>query len=302
MTASTIQQHVILGAGQVGLAVMDELTAAGVAVTLVNRSGQVSETLPSSANLVRGDVTNADSVASLCAKAKVVFLTSQPPYTEWPAQWPPMMQAIIDGVARTDARLVFADNLYCYGSTQGAPLHEDLPYAASGRKGRTRAQIATTLLAAHQAGKVRATSGRASDFYGPRVTSSALGEHFFGAALAGKTANLAGDLTLPHTYTYIRDFARGLVTLSEHAETLTTEQFIKRVEAEIGQPIKVRTAGHFLLSLVGLFNPAAGEIVEMLYEFEQPFVVDHSKFAAAFGANPTPHGEAIRETVAWYRT
>jgi hypothetical protein len=29
--------------------------------------------------------------------------------------------------------------------------------------------------------------------------------------------------------------------------------------------------------------------------------MDHSKFARAFGDNPTPHREAIREALAWYR-
>jgi hypothetical protein len=36
---------------------------------------------------------------------------------------------------------------------------------------------------------------------------------------------------------------------------------------------------------------------EMLYEFEETFIVDHSKYARAFGANPTPHRKAIRQTL-----
>jgi nucleoside-diphosphate-sugar epimerase len=39
----------------------------------------------------------------------------------------------------------------------------------------------------------------------------------------------------------------------------------------------------------------------MLYEFEEPFVVDHSKFEEAFGEQATPLREAIRGTVRWYR-
>jgi hypothetical protein len=42
-------------------------------------------------------------------------------------------------------------------------------------------------------------------------------------------------------------------------------------------------------------------VVEMMYEFEEPFVVDHSRFEAAFGNGATPHPDAIRETVAWYK-
>jgi nucleoside-diphosphate-sugar epimerase len=39
----------------------------------------------------------------------------------------------------------------------------------------------------------------------------------------------------------------------------------------------------------------------MLYEFEEPFVVDHSKFEEAFGEQATPLREAIWGTVRWYR-
>lgn len=305
--------HVILGTGQLGLAIMDELVAAGLPVKLVNRSGRVNEPLPAGVILETADATHPDEVAQVTAGAEVVFFCMQPAYHQWPEKFPPLAASIIDGVARNGARLVFGDNLYMYGPTNGQPIHEDLPYAAETRKGKARAQVANLLLAAHDAGKIAVTIGRASDFYGPRVTDSMAGAMLFEAALQGKTVNLTGNLNLPHTITYIRDFARALVTLSEHevaygrtwhipsAETVTQAQFIKLVEAEIGRPIRVRTAGKWILRLIGLFNPAAGEVVEMLYEFNEPFVVDHSQYAAVFGAAVTPHPQAIRETVAWYQ-
>jgi nucleoside-diphosphate-sugar epimerase len=52
---------------------------------------------------------------------------------------------------------------------------------------------------------------------------------------------------------------------------------------------------------LGLFSPIMRELAEMLYEWERPYVVDHSKFERAFGAPTTAHREAIRETVAWFR-
>ncbi len=59
--------------------------------------------------------------------------------------------------------------------------------------------------------------------------------------------------------------------------------------------------GKTMLRIGGLFIPGARETVELMYEFEKPFVVDHSKFERAFGANPTPHREALRCTIEWYR-
>ena len=313
MAAET--NYVILGTGQLGLAIMDELLARGAAgsLTLVNRSGRVGETLPAGVQLATGDMNDPAVVARLCADADVVFMCAQPPYDKWPELWPPLMQAVLEGLAQTQARLVFGDNLYMYGPSGGRPIREDMPYAATGRKGKTRAQVAEMVLAAHRAGRVLAVIGRASDFYGPRVTDSAFGDRFFDAALAGKPADLVGNLDMPHTYTFIRDFARGLVTLSAEesaygqawhvpsAPTLTTRAFVDLVAAAIGQPVRPRPAGRLLLTVIGLFQPMVREIKEMLYEWEEPHVVDHSRFAEVFGAQTTPHAEAIAETVAWYR-
>ena len=313
MTQLAIPQHVILGTGQLGLAIMDELVAQGLPVRLVNRRGRAPEPLPPSVEIVAGDVTNPADVARLCTGAKTVFLCAQPSYTEWPEKFPPLIQGVIQGMSGLGVKLVFGDNLYMYGSTHGQPLNEGLPYAATGHKGRTRAQIATQLLDAHRQNRVPVVIGRASDFYGPRVTNSAVGEGFFAAALAGKAVNLIGDIGLPHTYTYIRDFARALITLSQQEsaygqawhipndQTLTTRQFVDLVAQEMGHAIKIRTIGPLGLTLVGLFQPVVREMKEMYYEFAEPYQVDHSRFAQQFGNGVTPHRQAIQETVAWYR-
>ena len=57
-----------------------------------------------------------------------------------------------------------------------------------------------------------------------------------------------------------------------------------------------------MMVMAGLFIPGSRAFVEMWYEFEKPFVVDSSKFERAFGVTATPIAEAIRTTVAWYRT
>jgi hypothetical protein len=42
-------------------------------------------------------------------------------------------------------------------------------------------------------------------------------------------------------------------------------------------------------------------LIELLYEFEEPFVVDHSKFEEAFGEQATPLRESIQRSLRWYR-
>jgi len=161
---------------------------------------------------------------------------------------------------------------------------------------------------------VRAALGRGSDFYGPGVLDSTLGERAILPALQGKPASLVGKLDLPHTYTYIEDFGRALVILGEREEalgqawhvpnppTLTQGELMTLFFDQIGKPPRMSGMGKLMMSIGGLFIPEARESVEMMYEFDKPFVVDHSKFTRAFSDHATPHIDAVRETIAWYRS
>jgi nucleoside-diphosphate-sugar epimerase len=206
------------------------------------------------------------------------------------------------------------ENLYMSGPTDGRPLTEDLPHAADTRKGAVRARMAEELMEAHKSGRVRVATGRASDFFGPCVLVSAAGEQVFGRAVGGKGAQVAGDPDRPHTYTYMPDIGGGLVVLGAREEalgqawhlpspeTFTTREFVGIIFEEVGKPARVqavpkKAAPKILLRALGIFNPPLHETVELLYELEEPFVVDHSKFERVFGYHATPLEEAIRDTV-----
>jgi len=199
-------------------------------------------------------------------------------------------------------------------------MAEELPNAATTRKGRTRARMSEALLEAHQAGKLRVAIGRGSDFYGPSVLDSALGNRVFRPARAGKTASAVGDLDQPHTYTYIDDFGAALAQLGAsdaalgqiwhvpNAPTMTTHAILGELFALLGTPPKMSGMGKLMMRLGGIVIPGARETVEMMYEFDRPFIVDHMKYARAFGdvagnstGSITPIREGLRRTLDWYR-
>jgi len=303
--------HVVFGTGAIGMALIEELAAGGKRVRAVNRSGTADP--PDGVEVVGGDATREQFTKAASADAGVVYFCVNPPYTKWPELFPPMQAAVMEGAASAGAKLVALENLYMYGPTGGAPLTEDLPYDATGRKGSTRAQMAQDLLEAHRKGKVRVTMGRASDYFGPRGLLSSMGERVFYPALAGKKAQVIGDPDQPHTYSYIPDIAKGLAILGERDEAdgeawhlpnepaLTTRQFIDQVYAAAETEPGIQAMPRLMLNLVGPFNGNVRELKEMLYEFEEPFLVDHTRFEAAFGTFTTPLDEAIATTVAWFR-
>src|SRR5215471_5323394 len=69
------------------------------------------------------------------------------------------------------------------------------------------------LLDANRSGRLQATIGRSSDFFGPFVRVSTVGERVFGAVVRHRPAQVLGDPDQPHTYTFVGDFARALIVL-----------------------------------------------------------------------------------------
>jgi hypothetical protein len=51
---------------------------------------------------------------------------------------------------------------------------------------------------------------------------------------------------------------------------------------------------------LGLVKPEMREYLHTLYQFTDPWVVDDSKFRAAFGDLSTPLDEALDTTLEWY--
>jgi len=307
--------HVILGTGAIGRAIADELIKRGESVRMVNRSGKMKEVHPG-VEVVASDLYDQSQVQEVTRDAKVVYQAAQPNYHEWAEKFPSFQKSIINGLTGSDAKLVLVENLYMYGKTNGVPMTEEMPHNAHTRKGKVRSEISKAAFEAHRTGKVRVTAGRGSDFFGAwGLPTAAMGERTFYPLLNGKSAQLIGDIDAPHTHTYIADFGKALVMLGERPEangqawhvpndnpSVTQREMVKMIAEEAGVEPKISSMGKAMMWIGGLFIPEAKEMIEMMYEFEQPFVVDSSKFEKTFGMKATPMREAIKETVAWYKS
>jgi len=306
--------HVIFGTGPVGMAVMDELVRQGATVRMVNRSGKTGEPLPPGVELVNGDVAEQTFAVKAAEGAAVIYNALNPPYHKWPEFFPPLQAGAVAAATANHAKLVVMDNLYMYGDPHGQPMSEAMPDNAHTKKGKLRAQMARDLMAAHEAGRVQVVVGRASDFIGPRVDASAMGgDLVIKRAIQGKAAQVVGDVDTPHSYTYMPDIGRALVTLAQHEDAfgqvwhlptppaVSTRRMLELIYAAAGHPLKMQVAPKWLLRILGLFNPDAGEMVEMVYEFEQPFIIDDSKFVNRFGWGATELETVVHETVAWFK-
>jgi nucleoside-diphosphate-sugar epimerase len=304
--------HVVFGAGQVGRMLAVLLAERGVTVRVVSR--RRSAGLPEGTAWRAADAADLDAACDAAKGAAVIYQCLNAPYAQWPERFPPLQRGVLAAAERAGALLVSLENLYGYGPTGGRPMTEDLALAATTVKGRTRAAMTGELLAAAAAGRVRVAIGRASDFFGPGVSQgSTLGERVFGNALSGRRADFIGNADLPHTYSYVPDIAAGLVTLGTDAraagqvwhlpgpQTVTTRALLDLVAAQVGHPVGVRSVPKLAVRALGLINPAMRGLAEMSYQFDEPFVLDTTKYESVFGAAGTPLAAAIAATVAWYR-
>ena len=304
--------HVVIGAGGgAGNAIVRELVARDLPVRAVNRAGNAD--VPAGVERMAGNILDLTSTKMSVQGASVIYHSVNVPYPQWAETLPTMMDNLISAAEVENSRLVYVDNLYMYGKVKG-PMSVSTPVNPCSRKGKLRAELAATLLGAHEQGRVQCVIARASDFYGPGVVNAGLGEIALAPALEGKTANAVGNLDMPHTYTYIDDFAKAVVTLgtrdealgrvwlTPNAEALTTRQMLEMIYVEMGHKPKYRAAPGWMLTAMGWFNPMIRELKEMVYQFEIPFIVDHSEYDRVFGdVTPTPQRDGIAKTVSWYR-
>lgn len=303
--------QVVIGAsGGIGNAVTRLLAAKGEAVRAVNRSGIID--VPEGVEVAAADATDPTSTLKACEGAAVVYNCVHPTPGEDYDRFVTMSANILSGAKEAGAKLILAASVYPYGKVD-KPMTEDMPDRPVEPTGELHAKGVRMAIEAHEKGRVRVSVGRSSNYFGPNAGRSYAGDLIFHNALLGETAVVIGDVNTPHTYTYVDDFASGLITLGRQegalgeiwhvpcAETITTRQFIEIVYKEAGAEPKIRAGTRIPLTVMSLFSSKMKFALQVLYQFDRPFIVDHSKYDKAFGSNPTPHQEATMRTLDWYR-
>ena len=81
------------------------------------------------------------------------------------------------------------------------------------------------------------------------------------------------------------------------AEALTGADFVRLACDLSGQTYKLQVAPRWVLKLMGMFIPVLSENEEMMYQFEHDYRFDSSKIESAFGLQPTPYSQGIRESL-----
>lgn len=301
--------HTVLGTGPLGTAVAESLLQRGLAVRVVSRNNASRLT---DVEAMTGELNDPGFAQRAVFGSEVVYQCTQPAYHRWALEFPALQQHIIDATIAAGADLVIADNLYSYGDPNGAIIVDASPRHPQTRKGLLRKRLADEALAAHEAGLLRVTLARPSNYFGPGYTT---GDTVFGQAVKGAAVTALVNADAPHSFSYVPDAGRAMATLGTHdrswgrswitpVQPAATQREIARLAwraaGHDGEP-RVRVLGAAGLAALGLFVPALREMREMSYEFERTFVADSSEFERTFGEHATPLPEAVESTVRWYQ-
>jgi nucleoside-diphosphate-sugar epimerase len=291
--------HVIVGAGPVGSSTATLLAERGEDVRVVTRSGRG----PDHPNIERvaADATDAEHLSKLADGAAVLYNCANPQYHRWPTDWPPLAEALLTAAERSGAVLATTSNLYGYGPVDH-PITADTPLRATHPKLRIRADMWRTALARHDAGRIRATEVRGSDYLEANSLLDVLGT----TLLAGRRTFVPGALDAPHTWTSIADVARTLVTVAGDERgwgrawlvpsnpPLTIREVTARFTAVAGAPApRLTRVPYAALWTMGLFSPLMRELRATHYQFARPFTLDSSLTERTFGLAPSDLDAAL---------
>ncbi len=299
--------------GAYGYAIVRELEKQGKEVLAVCRDLEKGRRMFSkSTETIQVDIMSEEQVLRACQGASVVYAGHNFPYSDWKLNYVRSMENIMKGCAKNHSLLVFPGNVYGYGRFKYLPVDENHPHDAISRKGIIRNKIESELMEGHKRGKFNLIIPRFADFYGPNVTNDLYGA-MFRNAINGKTSIWPGNADMDHQFTFIGDAARATMELVDNAtshgqvfhvcgKTISAREFISKIYLNVGSKPRVRVVPKSLIAISGILNSQAMELLELMYEYTEPYVIDDSKFKGLFPSfNYTDYDDGIRQTLQWYR-
>ncbi|WP_028934667.1 NAD-dependent epimerase/dehydratase family protein [Pseudonocardia spinosispora] len=305
--------HVIVGAGAVGSATARLLARRGDQVRVLTRGG--GGPVDPGIDRIRVDATDSAALTEQARGAVALYHCAAPPYWRWTTDFPPLADSLLRAAEATGAVLVSAGNLYAYGPVDG-PITEDLPLAATGAKGRVRADMWRAALASHRAGRARVVEARASDYIGAGALSI-LTEMVLKPVARGRRAMIPADLDAPHSWTYTEDVAHTLIALADDERTwgrawhvpseppISVRDVATRAAALAGAPApRLSVMPDPVFRFAGLLAPIGGdtakmarELREVAHQRQRPWVLDSRAATTELGVEPTPLDDSLRDTM-----
>lgn len=299
-------QTIIGSGGAIGIPLAKELKKYTDQFRLVSRNPKkINET----DQLFQIDLNDISQVDKAIAGSEVVYVVIGFEYklSVWQEIWPAFMKAVINSCKKHNAKLVFFDNVYLYDKSAIPYMIETSPIHAPSKKGEVRQQLHEMIMSEVEKNNLTALIARSADFYGPDNKSSALNMMVVDNLMKGKKAQAFGNINKIHTYTFTPDAAKATAILGNTTdafnqvwhvpttkEKLTNLQWVQLIADELNVEPKIQTIPLWMIKILGLFIPIMREFPEMIYQNEQDYIFDSTKFEKRFAVTATAPKDGIR--------
>lgn len=301
--------HVVLGgSGAVGASIIKELQARGLSVRSVERSKTVE-----GVENIHADALNLADLQTAVKDASHIYVCIGLPYQSkiWMRDWPKIIANVVSAAEKENAKVIFFDNVYMYGPHPlPVPFDEDTPQKPTTKKGLARKQSADVFMRAIADGKIKGFIARSADFYGPRAVNSTLYVQFLENIAKGKNPQFLGKKGVKHTSTYLLDAANAIVRLAQDdsayghvwhmpvSRPVTIDEIMAIINDVMGTGYKVQYVPLLARKLLSLFIPIVKEVEEMLYQFNEPYVMSWEKLHAKYpDIQATPIEDGLRAMI-----
>lgn len=300
----------ILGAGgTIGKPLVRELKKYNCDIRLISRNPKkINET----DLLYPLDVSDLTGIDKSIEGSSIVYVTIGFEYRLkiWEEKWVPFIAEVIKSCIKHGSKLVFFDNMYMYDKTAVPFMKENSPINPPSKKGKVRAKVHELIMDAAEKKSLNALIARSADFYGPENNNSALKKMVVENIIKGKKAQVFGNPNSIHTYTYTPDAAKATALLGNTPdaynqvwhlpttkEKLTILGWIELIAKELNSEPKTQKITKGMIKMLGIFVPVLREFPEMMYQYEQDYIFDSTKFENRFGIKATAPEEGVRSMV-----
>jgi nucleoside-diphosphate-sugar epimerase len=273
-------QTILGSGGAIGIPLARELKNYTDKIRLVSRN---PKKVNDNDELFPVDVNDLNQIDKAVEGSEVVYMTIGFEYKlkVWRKTWPLFMQQVIDSCKKHQSKMVFFDNIYMYARTAVPFMTEDSLIDPPSEKGKVRKQIREMII-----NEVEKKN------------------------LLGLISRAFGNIKKIHTFTYTPDAAKATAILGNtpdafnqewHVPTtkekLTALDWIELIAKELSKEPKVQVVPKWMIQILGIFVPVMREFPEMLYQYDQDYIFDSSKFEKRFGIIATSPEEGIKRTL-----
>ncbi|QIR70328.1 NAD-dependent epimerase/dehydratase family protein [Kocuria sp. KD4] len=304
-------KHIVIGAGQVGSALVHALSERGAEVVVIRRS---DAPMPGMRTVV-ADALDEETLAREFEGAAAVHHCIHAPYDHraWRRELPHRERAVMDVAAAMGVPVIFPESVYAFGRA-AADLEEGNPIAPCTPLGDVRAE----LLEARSRHDARTASIVASDFFGPTANDGSVATLTMLRPLArGRRAWVPADLDAPHSWSYLPDLAAAMIHAGTHFDTLpsswtatgdpifhapTTEpRSCRRVAQDVGASLHRKThissVPEWVLAVGSRVDPTVRELHAQRYLWRTQARLRPGQLTTTEGLQPTPWPTALQESL-----